>query len=63
MARLSGVLETSGYIPARTRRSHLLKVRRLVGRLELSPDDARVLEGMLRQIGWKLGRDSTESGR
>lgn len=62
VARLSGVLDASGYIHLRTRRSHLLKIRRLVGRLELSPGDAQVLEGMLRQIDWKLARDNRKSG-
>ena len=52
--RLLALLETSGYVQARTRRSHVLKLRRLVGRLALSPPDAQVLLGMLRQIEWKL---------
>ncbi|HZS49371.1 MAG TPA: RNA methyltransferase [Bryobacterales bacterium] len=62
-ARLSGVLDASGYINARTRRSNLLKIRRLINRLNLSAADARVLEGMLRQIAWKLGCDNTQSDR
>ena len=52
--RLTGILGASGYIPARTGRSQQLKIRRLVGRLELSAEDAQVVEGMLRQIAWKL---------
>ncbi|MBI3666925.1 MAG: RNA methyltransferase, partial [Acidobacteria bacterium] len=52
--KLAAALDASGYIQPRARRSHLLKIRRLVERLELSPQDAQVLEGMLRQIGWKL---------
>jgi TrmH family RNA methyltransferase len=55
-ARLNAVLETSGYMNPKTRRSQLLKIRRLVARLELAPGDAVVLEGMLRQVAWKLGR-------
>ena len=51
---LVSVLDSSGYIHPRTRRSHLLKIRRLVTRLNLSPDDATVLQGILRQIEWKL---------
>ena len=54
--RLGRVLETSGYINVKTRRSQGLKIRRLVGRLELSSEDAQVVEGMLRQVEWKLGR-------
>jgi TrmH family RNA methyltransferase len=52
---LTDILDASGYIHARTRRSNLLKIRRLITRLDLSRDDARVLQGMLRQIAWKLG--------
>ncbi len=52
--RLVAALDSSGYLNPRTRRSHLLKIRRLAGRLNLSAADAQVLEGMLRQIGWKL---------
>jgi tRNA/rRNA methyltransferase len=55
-ARFLAMLETSGYVQARTRRSHMLKLRRLVGRLELSAEDAQVLLGMLRQIEWKLNQ-------
>ena len=54
--RLGRILETSRYIQPKTRRSQELKVRRLVGRLELSSEDAQVVEGMLRQVEWKLGR-------
>ncbi len=52
--RLTGILTTSGYIPPRTERSQHLKIRRLVSRLDLSAEDAQVVEGMLRQIAWKL---------
>lgn len=54
--RLTAVLDASGYIHARTRRSNVLKIRRLAGRLDLSTGDAEILLGMLRQIGWKLGQ-------
>ena len=53
--RLAGALDSSGYIPERTRASQEQKIRRLVRRLELDSRDAQVVEGMLRQIGWKLG--------
>jgi tRNA/rRNA methyltransferase len=52
--RLTRILAQSGYLKPRTERSQRLKIRRLIGRLNLSEDDARVVEGMLRQIGWKL---------
>ncbi len=58
--RLTAALDASGYINPRTRRSNLLKIRRLAARLDLSRDDATVLEGMLRQIAWKLDCGNTE---
>ena len=51
------VLEKSGFILPAHRLSQLLKVRRWIGRLRLAPADARLLMGMLRQIGWKLEQD------
>jgi len=56
--KLLALLDAAGYINPLTRRSQRLKIRRLVERLEISTDDARVLEGMLRQIAWKLDRQS-----
>jgi tRNA C32,U32 (ribose-2'-O)-methylase TrmJ len=32
----------------------MLKIRRWVNRLRLAPQDARLFQGMLRQIRWKL---------
>ncbi len=53
--RLTTLLGASGYLNPRTRASNLLKIQRLVRRLELSPADAQVIEGMLRQMAWKWG--------
>ncbi len=53
---LLDTLRASGYVKARTAVSTEQKVRRLVRRLELTPEDAVVLLGMLRQIAWKLHR-------
>jgi len=61
--RLTGALDASGYINARTRSSNVLKIRRLVARLQLSARDAQVVEGMVRQIGWRLARDNMQSDR
>jgi len=56
--RLTGVLlealQASGYVKPRMGAATEEKVRRMVRRLNLSPEDAEVLLGMLRQIGWKL---------
>jgi tRNA/rRNA methyltransferase len=60
--KLMGVLDASGYIPERTRGSQVMKVRRLIRRLELDGDDAQVVEGMLRQIGWKLESQDGQRG-
>ena len=56
--RLTGsllhALRASGYVKPGSATSTEDKVRRLIRRLNLQPDDAEVLLGMLRQILWKL---------
>ena len=51
---LTPILEAGGYLLPNTRGSQLKKVRRWVGRLRLAPDDARMMQGMLRQVRWKV---------
>ena len=51
---LMEALRTSGYVKPRDAGSTEEKVRRLVRRLHLSPFDAELLLGMLRQIVWKV---------
>ncbi len=53
-ALLLQALRASGYVKPRTGASGEEKVRRLVRRLNLQADDAKVWLGMLRQILWKL---------
>jgi len=48
------ILEHSGYIKERTGESMHLKVRRMLRRMNLDVHDARLWQGMLRQIKWKL---------
>jgi tRNA/rRNA methyltransferase len=48
------MLEAGGFILPESRDSQMRKLRRWVGRLRLAPQDARVFQGMLRQIQWKL---------
>jgi TrmH family RNA methyltransferase len=48
-------LRTSGYVQPRTAKATQEKVRRLIRRLQLEKRDAELLQGMLRQISWKLG--------
>ncbi|HZU33782.1 MAG TPA: TrmJ/YjtD family RNA methyltransferase [Candidatus Angelobacter sp.] len=47
-------LQQSGYMEADQAAAKEEKVRRMVRRLELSGEDAGLLQGMLRQILWKL---------
>jgi TrmH family RNA methyltransferase len=53
-ALLEDVLARSGYVHTGTRSSTVLKIRRLVHRMDLNAHDAEVWLGMLRQIRWKL---------
>ncbi len=48
------VLRESGYVKPRTIAAEE-KLRRLVRRMKLNPNDAEVLLGMMRQIAWKIG--------
>jgi len=54
--KLLAAQQLSGYLNPRTSRSHQIKARRLIARMALSFQDAQVLEGIFRQIEWKLGR-------
>jgi TrmH family RNA methyltransferase len=54
---LLGTLRASGYIKAGAAGSSEIKVRRLIRRLNLVEADAELLQGMLRQILWKLGAE------
>jgi tRNA/rRNA methyltransferase len=53
-ALLIEALDHSGYFEERTAESSHLKIRRMVRRLNLNSDDAKLWLGMLRQIKWKL---------
>ena len=55
------LLGKSGYVHERTRQSNQMKIRRLVRRLNLPKHDSEVWLGMLRQILWRIDRDSAES--
>ena len=52
---LLDALEASGYLKSVPNPFMEAKLRRLIRRLDLRPEDAEVLLGMLRQIVWKLG--------
>jgi len=49
------VLRTSGYVKPNSHATAEEKLRRLVRRLHLNSADTAVLQGMVRQISWKLG--------
>ena len=48
------VLRESGFLPADEIPERIRKLRRFVNRLRLAPQDASLLQGMLRQIDWRL---------
>jgi tRNA/rRNA methyltransferase len=48
------LLQASGYIKPRTEASTEDKVRRLTRRLNLSPEDAELLQGMFKKMAWKI---------
>ena len=56
---LSEALAASGYAKAASAGTTEQGLRRMVRRLKLSPEDARIWLAMLRQINWKLGRPQT----
>ncbi len=57
--RLTGmlfeVLRASGYVKPNSEAATTQKLRRLLRRLQVSGEDVELLQGMLRQIGWKIG--------
>ena len=53
---LLDALRTSGYMKPTSAVATDEKVRRLVRRLNISPDDTHLLEGMFRQMLWKMQR-------
>ena len=58
MERVTGILlealKDSGYLKERTSVSMIEKTRRMLRRMDLSSADAVLLQGMLRQILWKM---------
>lgn len=55
-------LRISGYVQPRTEAAEE-KLRRLIRRLQIDQPDAAILQGMLRQINWKLGNLDEENER
>ncbi len=59
--RAQHVLEMSGYFQPLSRQAMLLKVRRLLLDLKLTPSGARILGAILAQVEWKL-EQATHAG-
>ena len=55
---LCDVLAASGYLKPKPSAASQEKIRRFVRRLDLSPEDAVAMLGMLRQMAWKLGLEN-----
>jgi len=53
---LLSALDDSGYVKPGSQALTEQKLRKLLKRLQMSSDDAAVLQGMARQINWKLNR-------
>src|SRR3954464_1597084 len=49
------LLLESGYVRPRTENLAQQKLRQMLRRFQISGRDAEILQGMLRQIGWKIG--------
>jgi TrmH family RNA methyltransferase len=57
--RAARVLDDVGYLQPKSREATLLKLRQFLAELRLSNYDARILGGILAQIEWKLGLQSS----
>ncbi len=55
------VLEESGFLREDGARTQTMTLRRFVNRLRLAPEDARMLQGILRQVHWKLKQSRLDS--
>lgn len=60
------ILDRSGFLRDGGVETQTRKLRRFVGRLRLAPEDARMLQAILRQVDWKLRhpdpRDPSDRG-
>ena len=54
LGMLLPILDDVGFLFDGAKESQTLKVRRWIGRLRLAPKDGLLLQGMLRQIRWRL---------
>ncbi len=58
LARAARLLDVSGYLQPKSRAAMLIKLRRLLLKVNLTCNDARVLGGVLSQVEWKLEQTS-----
>ncbi len=57
------MLLTSGFLREDGIEEQTRKLRRFIGRLRLAPEDARMLQAILRQIDWKLHQVSVDGAQ
>ena len=56
LGMLTPLLDESGFLFRDSKEFQIQKLRRWISRLRLAPKDALLLQGMLRQIAWKIGQ-------
>ena len=56
------ILRLSGFLHPDGAETQTRKLRRFVGRLRLAPEDARMLQAILRQVDWRLNHPGTGDG-
>ncbi len=56
LGMLLAILQTCGFLREDGVEEQTRKLRRFVSRLRLAPEDARMLQAILRQVEWKLGQ-------
>ncbi len=60
LGMLLPILEASGFLRDGGVGAQTRKLRRFVNRLRLAPEDARMMQAILRQVAWKLGQTERE---
>ena len=62
LGMLLPILDESGFLHDDGAEAQTRKLRRFVGRLRLAPEDARILQAILRQVAWKLRHPHLDGG-
>ncbi len=56
LGQLLPLLKTSGFLHGDGTEAQTRRLRRFIGRLRLAPEDARMLQAILHQVGWRLNQ-------